>query len=282
MRSKNFLNYLPQKKLLKIRDEELKSKISQSGKVINEITRSFFQSSQNQEKRELVYKTKNQQLREFSAKLEKAREEERTRIAREIHDELGQQLTAIKMDLSWILKKAGTESPEIKKRIESLIKQVNETVLKVRKIATELRPGILDDLGLLAALEWQCADFEKRLGIKCNFNSSLKEVDFPADFSTNVFRIFQEALTNIARHSGANLVSIDLSVTNNKLNLKIMDDGAGISEHDVNNNSSLGLLGMRERALLFDGELSIIGNQGDGTTVELKIPMPAVGKKHFK
>ena len=282
MNKKNYLSKLKSKDLsptiFEERRKSLQEKVDNAGIEISNITKEYQIETTGRIEKEKNYLMLNKQLRELTTRLQQIREEERTRISREIHDELGQQLTAIKMDLSWIKKKHSGSNTELKEKIDSLLKLVDETVYTIRKIATDLRPGILDDLGLLAALEWQCTEFERRSGIKCRFNSSLKDIDFNKEFSTMVFRIFQETLTNIAKHSGANRVSINLNLKNNTLFLEINDNGTGIKEDEINNTSSLGLLGMKERVHIFGGELSIIGTQEFGTTVKLKIPLPADGK----
>ncbi len=218
-------------------------------------------------------RSSHEQLRFLARRLQSIREEERTEIAREIHDELGQSLTGLKIDLSWLTKKFRKDQKLLIEKAESMLKLLDTTIQMVRKISTELRPGVLDDLGLIAAIEWQMQDFQNRKGIKCEFNSSLEEVALDRDCSTAVFRIFQETLTNVARHARANKVRIDVEVSEGHLILKVEDNGWGIRERDILNPKSLGLLGMRERAFLFGGEVKITGEHGKGTTVTLKIPL---------
>jgi signal transduction histidine kinase len=274
MRRKDFLKFYPNGKQIRLKTAQLIENKGKQRLELRNITNIIFEHSAGGDRRFLNIKNKARHQQEISAKLEKVREEERTRIAREIHDELGQQLTAIKMDLSWLLKKSGSEKSEIERITKGLIKLVDETVVKVRRISTNLRPAILDDLGLFPALEWQCESFEKRTKIKCSLNISMNETEFEADFSTTVFRIFQEALTNITRHSGATEVKINLSEKDNVLKLIINDNGSGLSDDELNQNQSLGIVGMRERAMLFGGKLTIYGSQESGTTVSLEIPIP--------
>lgn len=219
------------------------------------------------------HKQIEKQLRHLSARLQSVREEERTRIAREIHDELGQQLTGIKMDLSWIYKKIEVEQPkEIGDKVTALLKLIDDTIKTVRKISTELRPGILDDLGLIAAIEWQCSEFEKRNGIKCTFTTGLDDLDFGTNISTEVFRIVQETLTNIVRHSNATSVDIKMKLNEGTIMMEISDNGKGITVDEINNTKSLGLLGMGERAKILGGKFSIKGKPGKGTAVTLQVP----------
>jgi signal transduction histidine kinase len=174
------------------------------------------------------------------------------------------------MDLSWLRKKIPEE--ELIEKTQSMAKLIDSTIQTVRKISTELRPGILDDLGLIAAIEWQAGDFQSRTGIKCEFNSSLETVELDRERSTAVFRICQETLTNVARHSYATRVIINVEESAGNLTLEVDDNGKGISESEISNPKSLGLLGMKERAHIFGGELNIVGTHGKGTTVTVKIP----------
>jgi len=155
---------------------------------------------------------------------------------------------------------------------------VDEIISAVRKIATELRPGVLDDLGLEAAIDWQIQDFQKRTGIKCEFVSELKDTPLSQDRATAAFRIFQETLTNIARHARATRVQIRLAARHGKLILEVQDNGKGVTARDLSGVKSLGLLGIRERAMMLDGEVTIVGRRGKGTTVGLRIPLARPGE----
>ena len=214
------------------------------------------------------------QLRALAARLISIREEERARIAREIHDELGQVLTGLKMDVTWLARKlAGTERPLVEKA-EAMCLLIDSTMHLIRRISTGLRPEILDDMGLVAAFGWQAKEFQKRMGMRCRLKLPEGEVVLDRELSTAVFRIFQEILTNIARHSKANGVDVNLRISGDVLELKVADDGIGISEGQISGNGSLGLLGMRERAQLFGGTVNIHGVPGRGTTVSVSIPVP--------
>ena len=194
-----------------------------------------------------------EQLRALAGRLQAVREEERRRIARELHDELGQALTAIKMALSSLIREL-PEEHRPSKRAESIMKLVDQTVASVRRISTELRPGILDDLGLVAALEWAAEEFEARTGTKCRLNLPPDPVSIDPESAAAIFRIFQETLTNIARHANASEVNIRLAREDGYLLLEVHDNGIGISEEKLSGGASLGILGMRERALLLGGQ----------------------------
>jgi signal transduction histidine kinase len=214
-------------------------------------------------------------LRRLAAHLISVREEERAHIAREIHDELGQVLTGIKMEVGWLQKRL--KEPVLLEKCDSMAKLIDSTVQTVRKIATGLRPEMLDDMGLIAAVGWQAKDFQKRTGIRCRTKLPPEGTKLDLDVSTTAFRIFQEILTNVARHSRATRVDIDLAVTEELLKLEVTDNGVGIPSSDLNGRKSLGLLGMQERALLFGGEVRITGTPGHGTSVSVQIPIRRSG-----
>ncbi len=212
-------------------------------------------------------------IRRLASHLEKVREEERINIAREIHDELGQQLTVLKMDISWLNKKLTVNDPGIRQKIQELLKVIDHTVNTVRRISTELRPSILDDLGLVAALEWQSQEFKNHSGIKTKFVSKVDEVKIPGGVATTLFRIFQESLTNVARHAGATSVEAVLSMEKEKIKMTITDDGKGFYTERIENKKTLGILGMRERATLMGGEYKIISTPGKGTQIQVTVPV---------
>jgi PAS domain S-box-containing protein len=214
-----------------------------------------------------------EQLRNLSTHLHSMVEEERTRISREIHDELGQLLTILKMELSWLKKRLPKKEDLLRDRTKSMAKLVDTTIQTLRKISTELRPGVLDDLGLTAAIEWQVQEFQSRTGMRCRFTVRPEEIVLDPDRSTAVFRIFQETLTNIVRHANANEVTILLEKTGDCLILEVKDNGRGITQSQITNSKSLGLLGIRERALLWGGTVQINGTHGKGTTITVQIPL---------
>lgn len=218
------------------------------------------------------------ELRALSARLQSVREEERMRIAREIHDELGQLLTGLKIDVVSLGKKISEPTAQknweqLKDRTQSIANSINTAILTVRKISIELRPGLLDAVGLTAAIDWQAKEFEKRTGIKCKLKFPPENIVLDQNRSIAIFRIFQEILTNVTRHSQATEVSVEIEERDSELFLEAMDNGRGITASEFSNPKSLGLLGMRERALLLGGEVSIRGVQGKGTTVLVRIPL---------
>ena len=214
-----------------------------------------------------------EQLRELSLHLQDIREEERAAMAREVHDVLGQQLTGFKMDMSWLNRKMKNEDPDIRERISGTIKLIDDTIQTVRKIASDLRPSILDDLGLVAALEWQSEDFEKRSGIKINFTGNLQELVLAPQIAIALFRIYQELLTNVARHANASLVNSSLYTGNGQLHLIVNDNGKGFDMENTGNNKTLGLLGIKERTLLMGGRYEIKSKPGEGTAVLISVPL---------
>jgi two-component system sensor histidine kinase UhpB len=221
-------------------------------------------------------KTSRAQLRALAARLQSVREEEKMVLAREIHDELGQVLTALKMDLAYANRKLGGEGAsiqEIHKKMHSMIQVIDDTVEKVRRIATDLRPDVLDNLGLVPALEWYAEEFQSRTGITCKTKLSTKRIVLDQTRATAIFRIFQETLTNVARHSGASLVEVNLRLLRDRLLLEIQDNGKGINGTDTRERNSLGILGMQERSLLLGGTFKITGIPGEGTTVSVMIPL---------
>ncbi|MFN7926606.1 MAG: PAS domain S-box protein [Blastocatellia bacterium] len=215
-----------------------------------------------------------QQLHQLAGYLQTVREEERTAMAREIHDELGQSLTAMKIDLVRLNNLLPTPSEAIHSRISALLQLINATINTVRKLASQLRPGVLDDLGLAAALEWQAQEFQERTGIVCDFVELSEVPGLAPEHATAIFRICQEALTNVARHAEATQVTLRLQATPTHVRLEVKDNGRGVTASELANPRSLGLLGMRERAYLLGGEFMLEGKAGQGTTVIVQIPRP--------
>jgi len=216
-----------------------------------------------------------ERLRALTANLELVREEERTQIARELHDQLGQALTAMKFDLAWLTDRLVQKDATLAQKTKAVTAQMDTMIKTVRRIATELRPGMLDDLGLAASIEWLAHDFEKRTGIACAVSVSAEDLPLTRAQSLALFRIFQEALTNVARHAGAQHIEVTLRVspTPEALTLQVHDDGRGIQADEIVGLHSLGLLGMRERAQRLGGTFDIQGVLGDGTIVTVSIPL---------
>jgi signal transduction histidine kinase len=220
------------------------------------------------------FRRSTEQLRELSARLQSVREEERTRISRAIHDELGQTLTGLKMDVAWLQGHLDPQQPALLAKTQAMSDLIDTTVQIVRRISTELRPGILD-LGLVATIEWQLQEFQTRTGIKSKLISSPEETTLDDDGSTVVFRIFQEILTNVVRHAGATQVEVTLEETAAFLTLQVTDNGRGMTASEIDSPRSIGLLGMQERARLRAGEVQFHGAPGQGTTVTVRLPLEA-------
>ena len=220
----------------------------------------------------------HQQLRELAAHVQDAREDERASVAREIHDELGQVLTGLEMDLSWLnTRLAGMEDGVARRplldKISSMSALVDRTIESVQRIAAQLRPGVLDDFGLVAAIESHARQFQERTGIKCNVVLSAGSTEFGEATSTALFRVFQEALTNVARHAKAANVAVTLKHDGSKLTLVVKDDGRGIQGSEISRSTSLGLVGMRERAVALGGQFHVTSVPGKGTTVRVVVPV---------
>jgi two-component system sensor histidine kinase UhpB len=229
-------------------------------------------------------KASREELRALSANLQHVREEEKHRIARELHDDLGQQLTALKMELSSVEEALydnhSVTDPDLRDRlatqIQGMRRLIDMTVASVRRIAADLRPVMLDDLGLVPAIEWLVNDFTIRYGIAVEANVEHRDTKFSPDAATTLFRIVQEALTNVARHSEATLVTLTISVDAGECTLRVSDNGRGEARPTVTEGKSFGLLGMRERAYMLGGEVQIENATGRGFTVTVKFPLRAV------
>ena len=216
------------------------------------------------------------ELRALSTHLESVREHERTRIARELHDELGQALTGIKLDLTWLERRLNRHaSPGIADRYRSLLERLDQVMGSVRRIVTELRPSVLDDLGLPDAVESESHEFAARTGLELDLVVEVNGGSAPDAVALAAFRILQEALTNVARHSGARRLSVVLRQDVDSLSLDVSDDGRGITADELRGTRSLGLIGLRERALACGGTVEIRGQPGEGTTVSLRLPLAA-------
>jgi signal transduction histidine kinase len=211
-------------------------------------------------------------LRALAARVQSVREEEQIRIAREVHDGLGQALTGLKMDLTWLVGKLQTEQEPLVTKIGSMFLLIDETIHSVRKIASGLRPELLDEAGLAAAIGWHAKDFQQRTGIRCMVDVDSSSDGLDPERSTAVFRVFQEVLTNVARHANATRVDVSMWGDGGRFTLEVRDNGKGIAPGLIRDPKSLGLLGMRERMLPFDGQVEISGNRGKGTRVVVSLP----------
>lgn len=221
---------------------------------------------------ELQLEHSHEQLRHLSAYLQSLREKEKAKLAREIHDSLGQALASTKIELS-LLKKRFEGSEELDRdailqKLKEITEGVDETIRTVKALSTELRPGVLDKFGLAAAIEWQCGEFSRRMQIKCSCNVPEQELSLSSEISTALFRILQEALTNVAVHSKATAVDLTLTVDDSRVTLTIADNGRGITEEEIQAPTSLGLLGMRERVEFLKGSFTVTGKPGKGTTIK--------------
>lgn len=212
------------------------------------------------------------QLRALASHLISIQEEQQKRISREIHDELGQAMTALKIDLAWLNQQVNGQ-PVLEQKIQKMIPLVSDTIATIQRICAELRPGILDDLGLEAALEWLVQEFSERTGLNCKLQIDPEELEMPHDVSVTLFRICQESLTNVMRHAQAQQVQIRLERVGTEVSLQIQDDGKGIDSSQIHHPLSLGLMGMRERVLPWNGTVTIEGRPGYGTTIFVHVTL---------
>jgi signal transduction histidine kinase len=253
-------------------DYVLKTRLARLGPAVQRALRESADRRERQRAEDKLRRSLDQ-LRALTTYLQYVREEERTRIAREVHDELGQALTGLKLDMSWLATKVTRSAPPVQAKVRTMVDHIDETIHTVRRIATELRPGILDSLGLVAALEWQANEFQSRSGIPCHVTGTVDDSALNQQLTTVFFRIYQEALTNIIRHAKATRVDVLLAEENGALVLTVKDNGRGISEEEIANTRSIGLVGMRERAMLIGGDIALQGAPGKGTTMTLRVPL---------
>jgi signal transduction histidine kinase len=216
-----------------------------------------------------------EELRELSAAAHSIREQEQRRMAREIHDELGQSLTALKMDVAWMLGNLSAGSPSLTEKLDTMQAQLDETVAATRRISADLRPLMLDDLGLIPAAEWLAQTFSERTGIPCKLHIRPPDIELAEPHASTLYRILQESLTNVARHAKASEVDVVIEQTDGALTLSVKDDGRGFSQAEARAQKTYGLLGVRERTLLLGGDASVTSEPGRGTTVDVRIPVKA-------
>jgi len=229
---------------------------------------------------EQAHRTLTHELRRLADRQEAVREGERARIARELHDEFGQALTALNMDLHWLAARMQEGKAEVRSRIRAMAQLVGNSAETLHRICTDLRPTVLDDFGLIAALEWEARVFQRRTGLSCKVRLPRGiRCPLPKEQATAVFRIFQEGLTNVNRHAHASEVIVTLSIRKGLLTMSVSDNGRGITTREVSNAHSLGLIGMRERALAWGGELDFSGSRKEGTTVILRMPVAPGGSE---
>ena len=222
----------------------------------------------------------NDQLRQLAAHLQTIREEERLNISRELHDEIGQHLTGIKMDVEWLFKRiSGLSDVQAKEKLNEVIALVNETVSSVRRINSELRPSVLDELGLHEAISWKASQIKKNIGIIVCCTFHCEEPRLSPQEQISIFRIVQESLNNVSKHSGATECRIDTEKKEGRYIISIRDNGKGFIVREMNQMNGFGLLGMKERAIMINGQLLINSSRGKGTTVELSVPSPSAEPK---
>jgi PAS domain S-box-containing protein len=220
----------------------------------------------------------HEQLRELARRLRSVREQERTVMARQIHDELGQALSALHLDVAWLRARLANADVVLEEKARSMAVLIETSIGQVRALATELRPAVLDSLGLLAAIEWETQQFTRRTEIPCTLELPPDPPAVDADRSTDVFRVLQEALTNVARHARAHHVTVSLELRRGALHLRVRDDGRGITAAEIASPQALGLVGMRERALLWDGVVEWRADDAGGTVVDLRLPLAPGGR----
>ena len=222
----------------------------------------------------------NARLQQLGTHQQAVREKERTRISREIHDELGQMLTALKMDAAWLKKRLPEDEAPLRQKADTMLDLIDASVKTVQRISRELRPGMLDELGLAAAIEWQTQEFQRRAEVECDLVSDADEkFDLNPELVVAIFRIFQEVLTNIARHARASKVRVRLSRQERQFELIVSDDGVGITPERAAAADSFGLMGIQERLQPWRGILKLEGAPNAGTTVTVRVPLEKAGSE---
>ncbi len=226
------------------------------------------------------YKLAEQELQESRAQLRELvlrqnwdREMLRTRIAREIHDELGQSLMALNLNMYWLMHHLPEGNEQLEDKAQEMIDMIVGIVKSVQQISSELRPSMLDDLGLAPTMNWYLKQFQDRSGVECDVSIRIDDEQVDSDHATAVYRILQEAITNIARHSSATAITVRAETLDNYLTMEIRDNGCGFDQNNINMRESFGLIGMRERATALGGNLEIVGRQGEGTRLYLTMPL---------
>jgi PAS domain S-box-containing protein len=217
------------------------------------------------------------ELAAMAAQASKVREEEKSRVARELHDELAQSLTALKMDAIWLKDQMRRDPEAAARKLDAMLAMLDDSVAATRRIAADLRPLVLDDLGLVAALDWLAQSFVQRTGVPCELEAD-EEMELREPYATAVFRIVQESLANVAKHAQAKQVKVALERTADAVILDVCDDGVGFDTAAPRKPSSLGLAGLRERASLALGRIDIASRPGEGTRVHARIPVPEAGE----
>ncbi len=255
----------------------MRDEISHLAGVFDEMAQTLQMRIEREEQAKTSLKQSREQLRRLSTYQNDVREQERIRIAREIHDQFGQSLTILKMDLAWMKKHFSTVDSAVDKKLATMIQLIGEAMENLHAVTAELRPGILDDFGLAAAIEWQVDTFQNRTGVNCRFLNDGYEPELTKDQATALFRIFQELLTNIIRHAQAKEVIVRLENRDGELRLQVADDGRGITEDEINSPHAFGLLGIRERLYPLGGQIVFKGPSEQGTCVTIHLPLDEKG-----
>ena len=218
-------------------------------------------------------KNSEEKLRNLYRHMNDIREEERKKISREVHDNLGQKLTALNLDLSWINQNIPKELSDLKLNFEQVLELINQSITTVQKISSDLRPGILDDLGLSNAIQWQSNEISRRTDLKFKLHLTENDENLNDDVKTQLYRVFQEALTNIVRHAHAKQVEVNLELKRKYLLFEIIDDGIGANSNEIDNINSLGIIGMKERVATISGEIKIMSRLNKGTKIKITVPI---------
>lgn len=257
----------------------MRDEINHLAGVFDEMAQALQMRIEREEQANVSLKQSREQLRRLSAYQNDVREQDRIRIAREIHDQLGQSLTILKMDLAWMRKHLPTVDSDVDEKLAAMFQLIGEAMESLHAVIAELRPGILDDFGLAAAIEWQADTFRNRTGIDCRLFNDGYEPELTKDQATALFRIFQELLTNIIRHAEAREVIVRLAKQDGELRLQVEDNGRGITEDEINSPHAFGLLGIRERLYPLGGKVVFKGRAGQGTRVSIHLPLENIDQK---
>lgn len=255
----------------------VEASISKSGEPGGHVFTAILRDISQRVRTEQALRHSREELREMASVSQKVREQEKSRVARELHDELGGALTALKMDAAWLHERLPEGAADLEEKLESMQRLLDQTVAATRRISADLRPMMLDDLGLAPAVEWLVQDFQRRSGIACELAVGAPDLQTSGAHATALFRILQESLTNVARHAAATQVEITLEAEGHALVLTVRDNGRGFSTGESRASGSFGLIGMRERVYLLNGEVSVQSESGKGTVVEVRIPLEQVG-----
>ncbi len=258
--------------------EALEQRVQQRTAQLSELNALLRQEIAERRKMEAALQDSRERLRHLSIHLQKIREDERTSLSRELHDEFGQTLTGMKLDVSWIKRKVAADDGLVVERLNSLLTALDHTIIAVQQMSARLRPVARDDFGLRDAVELAARDVTKRTNIACHIVSEPHNMTLDDTVTTEAFRILQEALTNVVRHSGAREVTILLRKRKNVFTMEISDNGKGIKKKDLVNPRSIGLTGMHERAHALGGTLVIMGMRGKGTSITVTVPLRPVGR----